>query len=137
MKRIGLVLFISVFLMTFCFALDIDVGTLCNNDSVVGMELPGGVPFSNEVFNIYLADEIVGSIVLKDKKIDSVSCDEDDDSTYNVYVESEDVVDDIMAADDKIDEYNKKRRDGSLRIDAVGFFRTIKLGFMNFFSRFF
>ena len=132
-----MLLLVSVFFMSFAFAEDIKIADLCKEESVVGVKVPSGVPFSNEVFNVYLAGESVGSIILTQKKIASVSCDEHDKPTYNIMIESEDVVKTIIASEDMIDEYHKQRKSGALEIDAVGFFRTIKLGFINFFSKFF
>ena len=136
MKNIGLLVLI-VFCVGFAVALDFNVSNFCNEESLDDFEFPEKAPFSNEVANIYLVEESVGYIVLKDKEIESYGCGENEKPTYKIFIRDEQVVEEMMEADDVIDEYNKRRGDGGLKVEAVGFFRNVKLFFINLFSRFF
>ena len=121
----------------FAVAIDFNASDFCNEEISEEFVLPNKVPFSDEVVNVYLADESIGYIVLEDKVIESYGCGENEKPTYKIFVRDEKVIDDILDAEDKVGEYNKQRGDGGLRIEAVGFWRGAKLFFINFFSRFF
>jgi len=136
MKKIGMLL-IFVLCMSFALSQDFDVTTFCNEELPDDYELPGGLPFSNEVLNFYVAEESVGHVVLKDKKVDSYGCSEHEKPTYKIYVAGQETLDDIAAAEDPIEEYRAKKKSGELKIKAVGFFKNIKWFFIDFFSRFF
>jgi len=103
-------------------------------ESYIGYEIPGGIPFSDDVFNFYIDDEFFVSFVLEDKKIASVGCEVSEDASYNVYA-SEELIEDLSGYDSGegvVDFYNKKRASGDLDIVAVGFGKKLKLGFINF-----
>ena len=96
--------------------------------------IPSGVPFKNEVFNVYIDDEFFLSTELVDKEISEIVCESSEEVTYNVYVKSKLILD-VMGNEEEInpiDFYNQKRKSGELEIKAVGFMRKIKMGFINF-----
>lgn len=128
-------------LMIFCVglvaALDFDIHSFCSDEIPGDFELPEKVPFSSEVINIYLGEESVGYLVLKDKKLESHGCGENEKPTYRIMIRDEQVIEDLMGADDVINEYNKQRGDGGLKVEGVGFWRNMKMFFINLFSRFF
>lgn len=101
------------------------------DDKYLNYEIPGGIPFSDDVFDVYIDDEFFVSFELVDKKISGMSCDVSEDVSYNVYV-SLDLIEQVDGVEDYVEFYNEKKKNGELVIDAVGFGKSVKLGFINF-----
>ena len=103
------------------------------DEKYLNYEIPGGIPFSDDVFDVYVDDDFFASFELREKKVLGVSCESSDDVSYNVYVDS-DLIDEV--SDDLgvkvVDFYNEKKKSGELKIEAVGFGKKLKLGFINF-----
>jgi len=119
-------------LMLILLASSVYAGGMCEfmKNEVEGKGLPGGIPYSNEVVNVYtLEEEKVGCIVLKDKKFNSVECSVQDEPTYNAYVKDLKTFEDIKASDDKIAEFKAKlsSKDIVLKGESIG--KKIKLFF--------
>jgi len=95
--------------------------------------IPDGIPFGDDVFDVYVGDEFVVSFELKEKKLSGVGCEVSEDVGYNVYI-SEKLVGDINEGKlvMSVDLYNELKDSGDLKIDAVGFGNSVKLGFVNF-----
>ncbi|MFP4424619.1 MAG: hypothetical protein ACLFP2_05335 [Candidatus Woesearchaeota archaeon] len=94
MKRILVLLVLA----SFAFALD------CSEiqESVKGVELPDFLPYKNEAFNFYIADEPVANAVIEEREVTSVSC-EEGNSTYNVYVDSKATIEKIAASENPLE----------------------------------
>jgi len=121
------------------FMLAIDASTItCEQvksmvgDNIVGVEFPKQVPFTDEVFNLHIDERMIASIILINKSVTEISCDTNNNATFNVYV-----VGSLFDADygdeeiNPIDFYNEKTASGEIQIKAIGFGRKIKLGFIN------
>ncbi len=96
--------------------------------------IPEAVPFSDEVFNIYIDEVFFVGFELVEKKITEVRCEVLDDVSYNIYVTS-DLIEELASeemGDDVVGIYNEKKKSGELRIEAVGFGKKFKLGLINF-----
>jgi len=94
--------------------------------------IPDGVPFSDDVFDVYIDDEFFVSFELVDKKLDSVGCEMRDDVGYRVYV-SEGLLSELESFNGEfLDFYNEKRASGDLRIDSIGVGNSLKMGFIKF-----
>lgn len=75
----------------------------------VGDKLPGYIPYSNEVMNIYDSEEnLVGHVVLEKSEITSIGCEAKDAPTYKVYLANDNVIDDILGAESPVDALNDK-----------------------------
>ncbi|MGK0209486.1 MAG: hypothetical protein ACI83O_000763 [Patescibacteria group bacterium] len=110
---------------------------LLTTEEVVGIEIPSGIPFTDEVFSVSLGDRFVGMIILEEKIVTEIYLDSRDDVTYNVILQNADVIDEISEAEDPVAMYNAKRASGEISVEAVGFVDTIKLSVIHFFSRWF
>ena len=137
MKKGFALLFLMIFCVGMVMALDFNVSTFCNEEIPDSYALPNKAPFSNEVVNVYLLEESIGYVVLKDKKIESYGCGENEGPTYKIFIESEEVVEKILDSENMINEYNEQRAEGGLRVEGVGAWRSVKLFFINLFSKFF
>jgi len=95
--------------------------------------IPNGIPFGDDVLDVYVGEDFVVSFELVEKKLSGVSCEASEDVGYNVYI-SEKLVGDISEGklEMSIGLYNELMDSGDLRIDAVGFGNSVKLGFINF-----
>lgn len=103
------------------------------DNEYINYEIPGAIPFSDDVFDVYVDDKFILSFELVDKKITSLECEVSDEVSYRVYISS-DLIDEVIldAPDDVVGFYNEKRESGELEIKAVGFFNKLKIGFINF-----
>ncbi|MFO7711136.1 MAG: hypothetical protein R6V53_05215 [Candidatus Woesearchaeota archaeon] len=121
MKRILLL----VLLASFAFALD------CSEiqESVEGVELPGFLPYKNEAFNFYIAEEPVANAVIEEGKVTAVSC-EEGNSTYNVYVDSKATIEKLQESDDPLGTL-KEMLGSEIEIKGTTFTKKVK----GFFTR--
>ncbi|MBW2968164.1 hypothetical protein KY362_06780 [Candidatus Woesearchaeota archaeon] len=94
-----------------------------------GNQIGSRFTYSDETFNAYLADGTpVGHLVLRDKKVFQVGCEVQQTPTYNVYVKDLQTVRDVFNAADKIDMFDDKLSDGSIRIEGQRFTKKVKGG---------
>lgn len=97
-------------------------------------QIPGGVPFSDDVFSVYIDEEFLVSFELVDKKLEGVECEASGDVSYNVFVSGK-LLDELRDGSSDVsfvDFYNEKKASGDLKIEAVGIGKKLKLGFINF-----
>ncbi len=135
----------GLFFLVMCFGFvssglfgdDFDVDSSCE-EVVSGFGegsdfvIPDGIPFSDDVFDVYLDDEFFASFELKEKKLESVQCEAREDVSYDVFISSS-LLSELEGFDgDVVDFYNEKKASGDLKIDAVGFGKSVKLGLINF-----
>jgi hypothetical protein len=97
-------------------------------------QIPNGVPFSDDIFAVYIEEDFLVSFELVDKKLESIGCDVSEDVSYNIFVSGELMEELKESSEDRdvVDFYNEKRASGDLKIKAVGFGNKLKLGFINF-----
>lgn len=96
--------------------------------------IPEKVPFSNDVFAVYVNQEFFGLFDLVNKKITKVSCNLDEEVSYNIYITT-DLLNSLSSGDlgeDVVGFYNEKKNSGELKIEGVGIGKKIKLSFINF-----
>ncbi|MBT6690000.1 hypothetical protein HN903_04495 [archaeon] len=95
--------------------------------------IPSGIPFGDDILDIYVDEGFVVSFELVEKKLTGVSCEVSEDVDYNVYI-SEELAGDISEGNlvMSVDLYNEMKDSGDLEIDAVGFGKSVKLGLVNF-----
>ena len=100
--------------------------------NIVGQEIPKQIPFTTEVFSLYIAKEPIASVFLEDKKVSDLICGSvAEDTTYNIYVSSLDLINEVDENTNPLDFYKEKRKSGEIQIKAVGFGKTIKLFFLD------
>ena len=96
-----------------------------------GKVLPTGLPYQNEVFNIYTQDKrIIGSVSIEDGAIVSFGCDLGENPTYKVYIKEKKVIDSIFDAKSQIDGYNEAKRKGLIKIVGVTLRKKVKQKFI-------
>lgn len=122
MKKLLLLGLIMIFVVSFAVAenetemkeTEKEEANLCDylmNDVgiEVGDKIPGYIPYSNEVMNIYDADEsLVGHVVLEKSEITSIGCEAKESPTYKVYLADDSVVEEILSAESPVDALNDK-----------------------------
>ncbi|MGM5488163.1 MAG: hypothetical protein ACQESG_04405 [Nanobdellota archaeon] len=101
MKRVLLLIVMA------SFVLAMDCTTLENHKSeIVGTNLPEYIPYQDEVFNIHMQGETMGHVVLDNGTVTSFSCDQSDSPTYNVHIQSPDVIETIASSDNPLKTLN-------------------------------
>jgi hypothetical protein len=95
-----------------------------------GKQIPKAAPFSNEVINLYtLNDELIGKLILTDKVIETITCEEKGNSTYSAYIKDLQTVKDIKAAPNKLKAFKEKLSQKDIILKGDKFFSNIKLFF--------
>lgn len=104
---------------------------LLNND-IKGTELPGFVPFKNEIVQIYQLPNIsIGHVTLKDGVVTNVNCTNDNDATLEIYYKNIASVEKIANAKDPAKVYQEEIANGDLVIKAKTFSNKVKKSIVN------
>ena len=73
---------------------------------VVGTEIPKQVPFTTDIFSVYIAEEPIASLSIEDKLIKDITCGNvSEDTTYNIYISSVDIFYELGEESDYIEFY--------------------------------
>jgi hypothetical protein len=113
---------------------DCDAAKVAFDDEYIDYEIPQAIPFSDDVFNVYIDDEFFASFDLVDKKMTEIRCEVSEDVSYSIYVSS-DLIEEIGSGfpeEGIVDFYNEKKGTEDLEIVASGFVKKLKLGLINF-----
>ena len=100
-----------------------------DKDSLVGMEIPEQIPYSNEIFNIYIAGEIFGNLVLVESIVDDFSCTENPERTYDIYIKDFSVLSDFGETADPFGMFQEKLKNKDIEIKGVSFGKKTKMFF--------
>lgn len=96
----------------------------------VGWTVPSGIPYSTDRFNAYTQDdEIVGHAIIEKKVISSIDCSLIEDPTYNIYILDLQTIEDIYAAESRIDELNRKLDSGDIRVEGTSTMKSVMVAF--------
>ena len=87
------------------------------------VEVPRGIPYTNERVNVYVAGTFYASVIVEDKMVTTMSCDMVNDATYNVYLESEDV---LTATYTGVDDVMQLVTDGTVIVEPQTFMSNVK-----------
>lgn len=102
--------------------------------SIIGTELPDKLPFSNEILQLNIDGNFIGSIIIADNYIRSYSCQEEK-ITYNISITENFISEISELGDSDISEmihfYKSSKSSGDLKINAIGFTKKVKLLFLN------
>ncbi|MFA5485067.1 MAG: hypothetical protein WC260_02345 [Candidatus Pacearchaeota archaeon] len=101
---------------------------------LVGFTLPKQIPFTNEVFVIFIDSNFIGNVKLENKEVTSFDCSSEIKSNFEVHLSSSIFTEEQMELlkESPVDYYLNNKKDGNIKIKANGFVRGIKLGFINF-----
>ena len=137
MKKV--ILCLAIFVLSFNLASAINVQDyemFCQNidlNNLGEFEIPSYVPYKNEIFNFYLiAENISGSLVVDEGKIISVACVENENVTYNVYIDNFQTIEEVGEAEDFLGKYNEKVANNQIEIKGATLGKKIKLAFTKF-----
>jgi len=98
----------------------------------VGSGIPGYIPYSNEVFEIStLSGDIIGSVVLADKKVESYNCTAADDETYTVQIKDVDTVFAIKASTQPADDLDAALGE-TIIVDGTTFMKDVTFSVLSF-----
>jgi hypothetical protein len=129
-------LFLAIFVLSFNLISAIsnqEYEMFCQNidlNNLGEFEIPSYVPYKNEIFNFYLiAENINGSLVVEDGKIISIACVENENVTYNVYIDNFQTIEEIGDAEDFLGKYNEKIANNQIEIKGATFGKKMKLVF--------
>ncbi len=94
---------------------------------IVGIEIPEQIPYSDEIFNVYIADENFGYLEISESVVSDLGCEENPEATYNVYIKDYSV---FLAFETgfTLDKFNSMLGD-EIQIKGVGFGKKTKMFF--------
>ena len=108
--------------------------------SFVGTKIPEQVSYSDEVFNIYIEEEIFGHFTISESTISDFGCVENKNATYNIIIKDSSTIEDLMK-NFSVESLNSKLSSGEIEIKGITvgkkiklFFTKIGLKFLNWFS---
>lgn len=133
--NILLIFFLLVGMLGLVSSIDFDLGDIqcedlmASKEEVVGQEIPSQIPYSNEVFEIFFQETLFGSITLEEKIITDLSCSENNESTYEIWIKDSSVIEDIANSENPLEELNKKLSNEEIDIKGKTFGKKIKLFF--------
>jgi hypothetical protein len=96
---------------------------------IIGTEIPEQIPYSNEIFNIYIGDEIFGNIVIIESIISDISCTENENRTYDIYIKDYSVLTSFGETDDTFGMFQEKLKNKEIEIKGVSFGKKTKMFF--------
>ncbi|MDA3837102.1 MAG: hypothetical protein PF542_05765 [Nanoarchaeota archaeon] len=137
MKKIFGILFIFVLGISFISAIDFDTNSVsCSvlelgKSQVIGYEIPSQVPYKNEIFNLYISEEIFGSIIIKKGILTDFSCEINNNQTYDVYIKNYEVFARFTGEGDIVEILNTAIANKDIEIKGKGMGKKLKW----FFSR--
>jgi hypothetical protein len=99
-------------------------------DEAIGKPLPEKAPFTDEIINIYLSEETYGNLEIENKTIKDFLCNENENATYQIFVQNEKVVEDFLNSEDILETYQNKTDSGEIEIKGIGLGKKIKLFFV-------
>ncbi|OVE74519.1 hypothetical protein BVX95_02300 [archaeon D22] len=91
-----------------------------------GVELPKYVPFKNEIVNIYMNNESLGSLQTEKGKVTSFGCEMLENPTYNVYIKDSSVIDEITASESPLDTINEQMKNKDIDVQPVKTGKKVK-----------
>jgi len=95
---------------------------------IVGQVIPSKVPYKNEIFNIYIDSDILGSIIISDGVIINVTCEESAERTYDVLITDYSILLDFIGGFDT-DILNEKIKDKDIVVKGVNVWKKLKWWF--------
>ena len=96
---------------------------------IIGVEIPKQIPYSDEIFNIYIEEEIFGSIEIINSTISDFGCIENEDRTYEVYIKDYSVLSSFGESDDFFGTFQENLKNKNIEIEGVGFGKKVKMFF--------
>ncbi|MBD3354979.1 hypothetical protein GF361_03260 [Candidatus Woesearchaeota archaeon] len=99
----------------------------------IGREVP---MYGDEIVNAYLMDETpVGYAITSEGVFKEIGPGETQNATMKVYLENGNTVQSIMDADNPLDKFYELKGEGKIKVDPVGFGKSVKFFFTNMFGR--
>ena len=93
--------------------------------------LPSFIPYTNEIFNVYLEDNFLVGITLEEKKLTEIFCEEKEEKTYDIKIKNEQTIRDIVKSENQLDEFLNKKSSGEIEIKGATFGKNFKQFFVN------
>ncbi|MBT4376779.1 hypothetical protein HOD29_05375 [archaeon] len=98
-------------------------------DEIVGQEIPSQIPYKNEIFNVYIAEEIFGNIVIEESIVKDFGCVVNDEVTYRVYILDGGVLLDFAETEEVMELVQEKLDNKEILVKGVGLGKKIKWSF--------
>ncbi|PIO00955.1 hypothetical protein COT60_02990 [Candidatus Pacearchaeota archaeon CG09_land_8_20_14_0_10_30_9] len=108
---------------------------ICNgienlSPTLVGQIIPNQIPFSNEILNIYIENNLTGSLKIEDHMVVEISCNLNENATYNVKMGNVSKFQNIDENMSVLDLVNEKLSNGEIQIEGLSFGKNLKLFFL-------
>ena len=102
---------------------------LSYKDKIIGIQIPTQIPYSDEIFNVYISDEIFGYLELENSTITAFDCLENENKTYDVYIKDSEVFEDFLNSTDMVKSLNEKLSNKEIQIKGASFTKKVKMFF--------
>ncbi len=96
---------------------------------IIGTEIPKQIPYGNELFNIYIGEEVLGYIEITDSIISDFGCVENENETYRVYIKDYSVLGSFGETADPFEMLQDKLKSKEIEIKGIGFSKKTKMFF--------
>ena len=98
-------------------------------DDVIGLEVPTGIPYSNERFNIFVDGVEEGFIIIENKNITDAGCFIIEEPTYNVQIDSWETIEQVSNSTNPIDALTKVLNGNEIELKGVNVIKSVKAVF--------
>lgn len=98
-------------------------------DDVIGKEVPAGIPYSNERFNIFIDGAEEGFIIVEDKNVTDAGCFIITEPTYNIQIDSWETVQMVTNSSNPIDTLEDLMDGNEIELEGIGFAKKVKAVF--------
>lgn len=101
-------------------------GLLQYGPEIIGIQIPSQVPYKNEIINVYIKNEIFGNIIVEEKIVTNISCSENQEKTYDVYIKDYQTIFDIIENEDNISTLKSKLENKEIQIKRANMGKKLK-----------
>jgi len=135
MKKIILLNVIFVLLLIFPSIYAFNDCNTIKDKLPTGIELPSFIPFSNEVIKAEIGNDFLGILVIKNSKIDKLSCKEENNLTFTYILKIKDskVIDNLLSEKFNVDMLKEYMSNGNLNVNGLTTPKKVKLFFTKIF----
>ncbi|MGM5485380.1 MAG: hypothetical protein ACQEP1_05930 [Nanobdellota archaeon] len=103
---------VSLLVFVMLLALPFTSGFCEDLEGYGGVEVPGFIPYKNEVVDVYLNDTFVAQSEINNREVGNISCESEKESTLDVQVKNASVIEDIAVSDSPLSALEKEIGDG-------------------------
>jgi hypothetical protein len=131
-KKVFIFALVFFTLLTFVSAIEIPLNQIgCSTfelgkSTIIDKEIPEEIPYTDEIFNVYLEEEIFGYLEISEGKVKDIGCVENENYTYEVKIESVSTIKDLAMGEDKLSIFKEKISEREIEVKGKGIGKKMK-----------